>query len=64
MRRTESGCVDCGFPCMGTACPNYRVTVFQCDKCGAEDTLYETDEGEFCADCILLNLPKVEGSEL
>lgn len=63
MKRTESECVDCGFPCMGNACPNYRVTRFYCDKCGQEETLYHTEDGDLCVDCILCNLPIVEGSE-
>lgn len=63
MKITESECVDCGFPCMGNACPYYRVTRYYCDKCGAEETLYTTDEGDLCAECILENLPKVEGSD-
>ena len=63
MKRTESECVDCGFPCMGNACPNYSVTRFYCDKCGQEETLYHTEDGDLCVDCILANLPVVEGSE-
>lgn len=63
MKKTGSECVSCGMPCMGHACPNHSVTRHYCDRCGTEDTLYQTDEGELCADCILENLPKVEGSE-
>ena len=62
MQRTESECVNCGFPCMGRACPYFRVTRFYCDKCKEEAELYHTVDGDFCADCILDNLPKVEGS--
>lgn len=64
MKRIENECVDCGLPCLGTGCKYYRVERFYCDKCGQEETLYHTDEGELCTDCILSNLPVVEGSEV
>ena len=62
MRKTESGCVDCGFPCMGRACPYYEVTVFTCDECGEEETLYEYEDKELCAECLLKKFEKIEGS--
>lgn len=62
MQRTESECVDCGKPCIGIACPHYRVTRFYCDKCGAEETLYEYGGQELCGECVLKNFDKVEGS--
>lgn len=62
MKKTESECVGCGFPCLLGACPNYRVTRYYCDKCYSEETLYKTDEGELCAECIIDNLQRVEGS--
>ena len=62
MRRTENECVDCGKPCLGRACPFSSVTRYYCDQCGAETLLYDTDEGELCAECVLDNLTKVEGS--
>ncbi len=62
MQKTTSECVQCDMPCLGRACPNYSVTRYYCDKCGAEETLYHTEDGDLCADCILENLPKVEGS--
>lgn len=62
MLKVESECVNCGMPCLGKACPNYEVPRHYCDKCEREETLYKTDDGELCADCILCSLPKVEGS--
>lgn len=53
MVRTESGCVGCGRPCWGTACPYYRVTVLECDRCHNEvDELYEVDGEDLCEDCL------------
>ena len=62
MRMTENECVSCGMPCLYEGCPYYAVTRFYCDVCGAEETLYHTDDGELCANCVLDNLDKVEGS--
>ena len=59
MKRTECECVDCGFSCLGHACPNYRVTRFYCDKCGEEKTLYYFDDKELCIDCIETLLDEV-----
>ncbi len=53
MVRTESGCVDCGLPCLHGACPNYRVLVFECDRCHDEvDELYEVDGEDLCEYCL------------
>ena len=53
MVKTESGCVDCGLPCLGTSCPNYRVLVLVCDQCHSEvDELYEVDGEDLCEDCL------------
>lgn len=53
MVRTESGCVDCGLPCLGIACPNYRVVVLECDRCHSEvDELYEVDGEDLCEYCL------------
>lgn len=62
MKKVESGCVNCGLPCLGRDCPNYEETHYYCDKCGEETTLYYYDGEELCADCILESLEKVEGS--
>lgn len=63
MKKIENECVGCGLPCIGSACPHRNVAHYYCDSCGAETTLYNTDDGELCADCILKNLPVVDGSE-
>lgn len=60
MVRYENDCVGCDIPCIN--CGLKRNPHYYCDKCGEEETLYQTDEGDLCADCILKNLPKVEGS--
>lgn len=62
MKKTESECVQCGKPCMGNACPNFAVTRFYCDKCGNEDMLFEWDGQELCRECVLEEIPSVEGS--
>lgn len=65
MVRYENDCCGCAspaYPCLGSACTLRNVPHYYCDKCGEEETLFQTDEGELCADCILENLPKVEGS--
>ena len=53
MVRTESGCVGCGLPCWGVACPHYKVFVLECDRCHSEvDELYEVDGEDLCEDCL------------
>lgn len=53
MVKVESGCVSCGLPCWGTACPNYQVLVLVCDRCHDEvDELYEVDGEDLCEDCL------------
>lgn len=59
MKRTESECVSCGRPCMGRACPYYRVTRFYCDRCDEETTLYHFDGEELCIGCIEESLEEV-----
>ena len=63
MKQTESECVDCGLPCIGKACPHFSVTRYYCDECKREETLYEYEGREICADCILKKFTLVEGSE-
>ena len=49
-----SECVDCGFPCLHTACPYYKVKVYYCDTCGAssEDTdMHNFSNEDICNDC-------------
>lgn len=66
MREIVNECCDCatpGYPCRGSACPNRRVKHFYCDKCGIEAKLYEYDGMELCEECLLDEIPVVEGSE-
>lgn len=66
MKQIENECVGCkdvGLYCLGLTCPNRNVVHFYCDECGCEETLYDTEFGELCADCLLTKFPKVEGSE-
>ena len=58
MIRIENHCCDCaapGYPCRGSRCPNRRVEVHYCDKCGAElyeeEALEGEDGRELCDDC-------------
>ena len=56
MVRIENHCCGCavpGYPCIGNSCPNRRVEVHYCDKCGSELTekICEADGKELCEDC-------------
>ena len=55
MVKYENECVDCGKPCLGTACPNRRVKHLYCDYCNQEvNTLYEFGQyDEICGECLL-----------
>lgn len=57
-------CCDCatpGYPCLGSACPNRNVLHMKCDICQKEvDDLYETENGQLCAECVLGMFEKVE----
>lgn len=60
MVRTESGCVDCGLPCLYSSCPYDRVTVLECDRCHDEvDELYEVDGEDLCLSCLKKEFRKV-----
>ena len=66
MLKYEDECVGCsstGLPCLGAACPNRNVPRHYCDECGNETKLYEYDDRELCADCVLESLKVVEGTE-
>ena len=53
MVKTVSGCVDCGLPCIGGACPNNRVLILECDQCHDEvEELYEVAGEDLCLDCL------------
>lgn len=55
MVKIENHCCDCavpGYPCLGNICPNRRVEVHYCDKCGSElSKIYGEDDEELCEDC-------------
>lgn len=54
MVRYENDCVDCGLPCLGSACPNRNVKHLYCDNCKSEvEELYEYDDSELCEECLL-----------
>lgn len=54
--RIENHCCDCavpGYPCRGSLCPNRRVKVHYCDRCGAElDERYRVGGEDFCEECL------------
>lgn len=53
MLKIENHCVDCGIHCLGDICPNRRVEVHYCDKCGCElEEIYEVEGEELCEDCL------------
>lgn len=61
MKRNENECVDCGLPCLGSACPLKHVSHYYCDHCNTElkpEELYMAGDEEWCIDCILDNLEK------
>lgn len=61
MVKYESGCVDCGFPCLHEGCPHYKVRVLICDKCKDEvSKLYISGEDELCLDCLLDGIETIE----
>ena len=62
MKIIESGCIDCGLPCIHEACRHYKVTRYLCDNCQEETELYHFNDMELCADCILESLEKVADS--
>lgn len=58
MIRYEDNCVGCPpeMGCLGGACPNKNVPVFNCDKCEAElgeDELYNVEGRMLCSECVL-----------
>ena len=58
----EDECVNCPpeLGCLGNCCPNRNVPHYICDKCNEEDVLYELDDRQLCADCLLNELEIVE----
>jgi hypothetical protein len=68
MVRVENDCVGCPQGCIN--CGRKYVEHFYCDKCGEEDTLYESYNGEqLCKECLIDvilssgDYPIVEGSD-
>lgn len=55
MKWYTNECVDCGFSCLGRACPYYKVEHYACDECPFEtNILYETpDNTLLCHDCAI-----------
>lgn len=52
----EDDCCDCAvpaYPCLGNSCPRKFVPHYYCDECQAEDELYEYDDLQLCANCLL-----------
>lgn len=52
-------CVQCGLPCFDS-CRYKNVPHLHCDRCGEEETLYEFDGEQLCAECVIESLRKVE----
>lgn len=59
MIKFENQCVDCGLPCIGSACKYIHVPCFYCDECGYETDTYHYDGKQLCIDCIEKRLDKV-----
>ena len=65
MLKIENDCVGCDsalYPCEGSSCPRLKVPHYYCDKCGAEERLFEYAGQELCLDCLCEEVPSVEGS--
>ena len=63
MVKHENECVGCPkeMGCLGRFCPNRNVPHLYCDHCKDEvDALYYWHTQEWCIDCILKDLEKVE----
>lgn len=56
MLKIENHCMGCaapGYPCRGSLCPNRKVEVHYCNKCGEElDEIYDVDGEELCEYCL------------
>lgn len=55
MVKIENHCCGCavpGYPCRGSRCPNRRVEVHYCDRCGEElDEVFVDDDGRELCEC-------------
>lgn len=62
--RYENQCCGCavpGYPCRAPHCPNLKVPVHYCEKCGEDlDDIYEVGGEELCEEC-LKDMFKKEG---
>lgn len=54
------GCTSMGLHCIGASCPNRSREILCCDKCESEETLYHFEGGEYCIECIIGMLEKVQ----
>ena len=54
MTKMQSGCVVCGFPCIGTGCPYHMYEATFCDECGDEisDDVFSVDDKDLCEYCL------------
>lgn len=50
MTKTESRCVDCQLPCIGSSCEYHRVNTVYCDSCD-EKADYKMDGEDYCEEC-------------
>ena len=57
----EDECVGCPpeMGCLGSICPNLKVTHYYCDRCDDETQLYEFEGEQLCLSCIEELLIKV-----
>ena len=65
MVKYENDCCDCAtenYPCIGNACSRRSVPHYYCDKCGAEEKLYDYEGQDLCESCLLEEVPVIEGS--
>lgn len=60
MMKIENDCVGCPQGCID--CGRREVIRYYCDKCGAEEQLFEYAGQELCRDCLCEEVPSVEGS--
>lgn len=64
MKYYSNDCIDCGLPCLGSACKYKKVLHFKCDYCGEEDVkLYHYNDDEICEECLLKEFKVVEDSD-
>lgn len=50
-------CVDCGLPCLGSACPHRNVIHKYCDICGDEfDRVWKYNDTIYCEECLIQSL--------